>query len=307
MSRKHAYPINRYSTGVEDAGKYAEKTGHAVEPFGFDYSRCEADEARVKIVHFNTKDRDTPALKDPTNCVIKFPGVNNCKRAWITQAEIRHNQYNVNEYNNILVFTEYTAPGPSATYTITITIGNYTGTTLATAIQGAFNSALGGGVATATFSTANNTFTFARVDVPGNTIGFPFLTNPLNVTAPANELIGLKSYLNYTATNGGSSIVSDTGTALTGPMYLLLAIRELEQDTTSNYSTAFAKIQCKTAPESVLFYSDSSDSGSSGKYFASMPQKFGLLSVKLVNPDGKAYLGRGCDFSFSVAFESCGG
>lgn len=305
---QYRYKTDRYSTGAPFASQFAHTVGHAVQPFGYDYSRCEADETRCEIIHFNTEDRDTADLKDPSNCVIKFPGVNNCKRAKITQAEIHHNQYIINEYNNVLVYTELTAPGPLATETFTIPPGNYTGTTLATAIQADFDSKIGGGVVTVVFSTSKNTFTFTRTDAPGNTLNFPFLTNPLNISNPANEAIGLSLLRNYTATAGGATIVSDSCVSLSGPLYLLLQVKELAQDSTSDYNfNVFAKIQCRTAPDSNLFYNCNQDCGSSGKYFASMPQKIGQLSVRLVNPDGRPYLGRGCNYSFSVQFETCGG
>lgn len=302
------YPRERYSSGVDEASKYAHQTGHAIEPFGFEYSRCESDEKRKHIIHFNTADRDSADLKDPSNCVIRFSGISNCTRACITQAEIHHTQYIVNEYNNVLVYTSFTAPGPAVTTAFTIPAGNYTGTLLAVTLQAQFTAVIGPGTVVVTFDVNNNTFTFARTDAVNNTLALPFLTNPNKISNPANELIGLSKLQNYTATAGGASITSNIAVELNGPSYVLLQVKELAADNTSNFnSNVFAKIQCKTLPDSKLIYTCGDDYGSSGRSFVAMPQKITSLQVQLVNPDGRAYLGRQSNYSFSVLFESCGG
>jgi hypothetical protein len=251
----------------------------------------------MRILHFNTRDRDSPAQSNPSDCVIQFPMMRNVRKVFPVASEFPNTQYVVNQYNNVLYY-EYGNPAANATFTIPP--GNHTATDLVLLLQAEFDATIGAGVITVAFDPTTETFIFTRtLGIAGDFLTFPFSTNPTGVQNPANDLLGFTPWNDHTALFGGPDMVSDKCANLSGVDYIIVDIKELNRDKDSFYGNdVFMKIQLYQPPDNFIF----NEFVSSGRLFETMPQNISRLSIKLRNPDGSPYLSNNCDWSFSLAF-----
>jgi hypothetical protein len=141
----------------------------------------------------------------------------------LVRASIPNLRYPVNSSNNVLVYTG-TASG-----SITIPSGSYTGNLIASVLQAALITATGIAALTVTYSNTTSMLTFATNGV--QTFG-------LGSTSTIGRILGFAS----SGTTATTSITSIYPVRLDGPLFVDVVISGLKLETYSDSPSAFNKI-----------------------------------------------------------------
>jgi hypothetical protein len=175
----------------------------------------------------------------------------------IIQAEIPFVFDVINTNNNTFTFTDNGTP-----YTITITPGTYTGTTLAAELQTQLSAVSGG--FTVTFNSSTIKFDFNRTGTGVWSLYFPNRQS-------AYSFLGFVPLVDYSNT-GNSTITSATIAQVSGPYYLYINSRKIgslinfnlaDQSPQGGSGPQVCRIPINVQHGSVIFYTDPDP----GKYF----------------------------------------
>ena len=210
----------------------------------------------------------------------------------LLSANVPKSQYIITSANNLVYFSE---DDGVTTVIATIPVGNYTPSTLATAIGTAMSTIVNPKVVTVTADeTTTNKMTFTidsgnlELYFVGDSEKYGSGTRTLYLSNSIGPIIGFtKVDLTGSATYTGTSQYN-----LNGPTYVLMNIKEfsstLEGSHNNSINKAFAKIVLDTDQSTYKFFKSQHDYIVK-KEFAPILAKLGQLTISFTNYDGSAY------------------
>lgn len=202
------------------------------------------------------------------NIATPIPGLAAIK---ILEVQIPFSFYTINAFNNTFTLNEY--PGGTASggnpFTITLPVGNYSSSSLPTALEAAFVAAGTASPYTVTYSTLLGTLTFATSGAGGSyfTLGFGQVGDPGSANPRLN--LGFGSAGTYTSTTGVSpTMVAPSVANISGPNYLYINSRAIGTQIDvllpggafnlgkGSIGPQMAKIPINVQPGGVIYWSD---------------------------------------------------
>lgn len=194
---------------------------------------------RNKIVHIDSDNRLSSSTSNEDFKVALPISIEKIHRIIPISVEIPLTFYNVNSSTNVITVTNATP----TTFTVTLTQGNYTGSSLATEIQTQLNAQAFAGF-TVTYSSTTSKFTIA------NATSF----NLIYATTTASEKIGLTADSGLVTSWTGTNIAN-----LLGYRYLYIQCQELsikEEDITESFTgkNIFMKVPISGSLGSLMTY-----------------------------------------------------
>ena len=209
----------------------------------------------------------------------------------LMSANIPKTEYLINSSNNLLHFIE----DSGSELTATITIGNYTASTLATEIETQLETSGSGSYTVSADSTTTNKFTIT-LDSGATTFDLLFdggtETHETTIrTIYKENSIGPIIGFSRTDLTSGTTYTGDNQYNLNGPTYILLKIHNLDnlngvQNKSINKS--FSKIILDTEQSEYKFFKSQSDY-ISRKDFSPPLSKLAQLNISFVNYDNTFY------------------
>jgi hypothetical protein len=248
------------------------------------------------VIHIDSRNRVNPSQTTPSQYTILLPYITNIKQMSLLTSEIYGTDFLINETNNIFQIRNNST---LVTYTVTLTKGNFSLSSLATNLQTAINSAtstvwtITADQSTSTFSYLTPApqdwrFIFSKDDIArnaGRLLGFPI------DTSSTFDFTGVGPFI-YSSYNGG--IVD-----VIGDRYVLMVLKAGNSssykgiENTQNVGDVFAKI---------IFNSSSNGETQSfaGNSVVTLDRKIDRLMVEFRKSDGSLYNFRGIHHSFSL-------
>lgn len=223
---------------------------------------------RETILVIDSRDRNTDIYPNPNEYEIDLlMPLNDVVSIELLTAEIPHSGYVINDSNNIIHFQEtYQQEVNEIILGATIPHGNYTPTTLKTAIETSLNNtSVNGANHTVSFNTSTNKVTITS-DLGGTSDRFNLIF--LGITEPyqnsqyrtlykdnsIGSVLGFDRRI-YSGTTGTTSYTGDFQYDLSGEKYILLKIRDIEAiDGMNNIQNAFAKISLDSTLSTTKFF-----------------------------------------------------
>ena len=245
----------------------------------------------------DSRDRNTAAYPNNYNYQIDLDYIyKDIVSVELVSANVPKTQYLINSSNNKIYFTD----NGSAELTATIPIGNYTSTTLATAIGSAMTTA-GTNTFTVTDNTLTNTFTIA-VNTGTYTLDFAGVSETYGNTTRIryrDNSIGPIIGFSQTDLSGAITYTGDNQYNFNGPTYILMHIDDFDNlygVHNNSITKSFAKIILDTDLNSYKFFKSQSDYITK-KEFSPPLAKLAQMNIKFLNYDGSFYDFSGLDHS----------
>ena len=238
----------------------------------------------------DSRDRNTAAYPDNFNYQIDLDYIyKDIISIELVSANVPKTQYLINSSNNKIYFTD----NGSAELTATIPVGNYTPSTLATAIGSAMTT-----VATNTFTatadeTLTNKFTIA-VNTGTYTIDFAGVSETYGTTTRIRyreNSIGPIIGFSQNDLSGAITYTGDNQYDFNGPTYVLLHIDNWDNlfgVHNNSITKSYAKIVLDTDLNSYKFFKSQADYITK-KEFSPPLAKLAQMNIKFLNYDGTYY------------------
>jgi hypothetical protein len=265
------------------------------------YGAVYATESIARIVNVDTRFRDNPLITNAAACTIRLPRTyKNITSLRLSSIELPNSWY---DFSANLENTNFTVSGVQ----YSISDGNYTGTTLASAISSAAAATISLGV---TFDAVSTKCTISN---PSGTV-FSMNFSPVatsNVCCIQREATlrpfdtGLGSYLGFMSNSysGNASYTAESLPNLFGNTYVLLSIERYEAiDHLSFNGTstpAFAKIVVSATKNSFIY---SGADTITNKVILPEPENVSILKIKLTDCYGRVLQTFG-NFSFTLEMQ----
>ena len=263
------------------------------------YGAVYGTESVARIVNVDTRFRDNPTITGAAACTIRLPRTyKNITSLRLSSIELPNTWY---DFTANLENTNFTVSGSQ----LTISDGNYTTTTLASAMVSTAASTISlsvtfDAVTSKCTISASGAFTMDLTPVPGNVC---CITREANLR-PFDT--GLGSYLGFTsnAYSGNSSYTSESLPNLYGNTYVLLSLEKYEAiDHLSFNGTAapaFAKIVVNASKNAVIYANGANTIAN--KVILAEPENVSVLKIKLTDCYGRVLQTFG-NFSFTLEMQ----
>jgi len=263
------------------------------------YGAVFGTESIARIVNVDTRFRDNPTITGAAACTIRLPRTyKNITSLRLSSIELPNTWY---DFTANLENTNFTVSGSQRT----ISDGNYTTTTLASAIVSTAAPTISlsvtfDAVTTKCTISASGAFTMDFTPVPGNVC---CITREANLR-PFDT--GLGSYLGFTSNtySGNSSYTSESLPNLYGNTYVLLSLEKYEAiDHLSFNGTAapaFAKIVVNASKNAVIYANGANTI--TNKVILAEPENVSVLKIKLTDCYGRVLQTFG-NFSFTLEMQ----
>ena len=262
-------------------------------------------ESIPRVVNVDTRFRDNAGITNAGFCTIRLPRTyKNITSMRLSSIELPNTWY---DFSATLENTSLTVSGVQCT----ISDGNYTSTTLASAITSSVSAAAGIGLGvtfnpvtgTCTISGTTTTTPFSLNFTPAITTGTCCVTREASIR-PFDT--GLGSYLGFTSSaySNASSYTSESITNIWGNTYVLLNLERYEAiDHVSFNGTAapaFAKIVVSAGKNNII-YADGGNTITNKVVFAE-PENISVIKLKLTDCYGRPLTLYG-NFSFTLEMQ----
>ena len=262
-------------------------------------------ESIPRVVNVDTRFRDNAGITNAGFCTIRLPRTyKNITSMRLSSIELPNTWY---DFSATLENTNFTVSGVQCT----ISDGNYTSTTLASAITNSVSATAGIGLGV-TFNSVTGLCT-----ISGTTTTTPFSLNFTPAITSGTCCVtreaalrpfdtGLGSYLGFisNAYSGASSYTSETITNIWGNTYVLLNLEKYEAIDHVSFngtaSPAFAKIVV-TAGKNNIIYGDGANTITNKVVFAE-PENISVIKLKLTDCYGRPLTLYG-NFSFTLEMQ----
>jgi len=263
------------------------------------YGAVFGTESIARIVNVDTRFRDNPTITGAAACTIRLPRTyKNITSLRLSSIELPNTWY---DFTANLENTNFTVSGSQRT----ISDGNYTTTTLASAIVSTAAPTISlsvtfDAVTTKCTISASGAFTMDFTPVPGSVC---CITREANLR-PFDT--GLGSYLGFTSNtySGNSSYTSESLPNLYGNTYVLLSLEKYEAiDHLSFNGTAapaFAKIVVNASKNAVIYANGANTI--TNKVILAEPENVSVLKIKLTDCYGRVLQTFG-NFSFTLEMQ----
>ena len=243
----------------------------------------------------DSRDRNTVSYPDNYNYQIDLDYIyKDILSVELVSANVPKTQYLINSSNNKIYFTD----NGSSELIATIPVGNYTSTTLATAVGTAMTTA-GTNTFTVTDDTLTNTYTIA-VNTGTYTLDFAGVSETYGSTTRIryrDNSIGPIIGFAQTDLSGAITYTGANQYNFNGPTYILLHISDFDNlygVHNNSITKSFAKITLDTDLNSYKFFKSQSDYITK-KEFSPPMAKMAQLNIKFLNYDGSFYDFSGLD------------
>jgi hypothetical protein len=255
------------------------------------------------VLVVDSRDRNYDIYPNANQYRIRLPEtIHNVIRVELIAAEVPRTQYNIDMRNNILHFIEET--NPTTELIATISKGEYTNSSLATAIKTALDTA---GVLTYTV-THNPTTNKYTISATGN---FKLLFEGTNEQYDVNNTrstyrdnsIGNTIGFSRNDTDFGTSFTSTNRVNLGGEKYIYLKVNDFNviNTTWQNHNLKyFAKILFDDATLGGFEFYTNNSGFPNIKYFSPPLGSLDTLDIEYRNYDGTLYNFNGHDASFTL-------
>lgn len=258
----------------------------------------------------SSRDREQKDTTTSNSYYVRFPLIKGVISTELKSAQVPKSGYNINSNNNKLHFSD----NGVNSLTATLTIGNYTATTLATEIDTQMTAeSLANGTTqayTVTVNASTNKFTIVQAagtfsllfDGGSETYGPSGSTRTKLKVGSVADVIGygpddFTGALTYTAGNSYN---------LDGPLGLYLEVSELGNRITSSgeqIKNTFAWIPFDSAYGAITYHSNLSDSMQL-KHFSPPKDKIDKLTIRITDEYGNLYNFNGRDHSLEFEFNT---
>lgn len=264
------------------------------------YGAVFGTESVARIVNVDTRFRDNPTITGASACTIRLPRTyKNITSLRLSSIELPNTWY---DFTANLENTNFTVSGSQRT----ISDGNYTTTTLASAMVSTAAPTISLSVtfdAVTTKCTISAAAAFTMDFTPQITSGTCCVTREANLR-PFDT--GLGSYLGFTSNtySGNASYTAETLPNLYGNTYVLLSIEKYEAIDHLSFngtaSPAFAKIVVNTSKNAVIYANGANTI--TNKVILAEPENVSVLKIKLTDCYGRVLQTFG-NFSFTLEMQ----
>jgi hypothetical protein len=174
----------------------------------------------LEYYEFEFDSADTSDTPDAANSTLNWPlfllgrPLTNVAAIKILEVQIPFSYYVFNSQNNTFVLIDN-----SGTYTITIPVGNYSATAMATQL-GTLLSAASGNTYTVTYNSLTNTLTYSVPSASTTTFSLTFGSAPNNGSLNPRIWLGMSAGVTASTTSGSNQVINSTSVLISGPNYL---------------------------------------------------------------------------------------